>query len=141
MKHGLLIGLIVLTIAPVVPGSTREHGRDNIDYDEVYRDRWTLEQTQTRVETVVNRYFIDMLQTQFNLSAAEIEDRFVKIAQLATQNSGSAPLYVMNNWESSINIRLRMLRQFHPQFQTTYPNDVRRALELYHSELTDPENT
>jgi hypothetical protein len=105
--------------------------------DDPYTDRYTLDWAKTHLTTVVNRYLIDLLETEYGLDAAEIEDRLNKILVASQANAGKPPLYAMDSFEAEIDFKLQLLIVADPRFAEGFPYDVRHALGIYSDEKTE----
>jgi hypothetical protein len=100
-------------------------------------DRHTLASARSNLSTVVNRYLVDLMENDFDLNAAQIEDRLNKILDASQVNAGQPPVYAMNAFEAEIDFKLQLLVTADPRFASEFPYDVRRALGVYSSEKTE----
>ena len=115
-----------------VAGSAVQGGQCNRRGCTPQDDPQSLEYAQNRLETVVNAYFNQMMDS-LNLSAAEMEDRHNKIILWARANSGRAPIYLMDAWEAELDMKMRILSVGDPQFANNFPTVVRSAVENYYT--------
>lgn len=100
-------------------------------------DRYTLESARTQLSSVVNRYLIDLLQSEYDLTAAQIEDRLNKILEASRANAGQPPVYALDPFEAEIDFKLQLLIVADPRFASGFPYDVKRALGIYSDEKTE----
>ena len=102
--------------------------------DESTSDRYTLASAKTKLSTVVNRYLIEFMESEFGLDAIQIEDRLNKILVASRVNAGRPPVYAMNPFEAEIDFKLQLLVIADPRFESGFPSDVMRALGIYSDE-------
>ena len=100
-------------------------------------DRYTLASAKSKLSTVVNRYLIELLETEYGLNATQIEDRLNKILDASQANAGQPPIYAMNAFEAEIDFKLQLLVIADPRFAAGFPYDVKRALGIYSDEKTE----
>ena len=100
-------------------------------------DRYTLDSARAQLSSVVNRYLIDLLQSEYDLNAAQIEDRLNKILEASRANAGQPPVYALDPFEAEIDFKLQLLIVADPRFASGFPYDVRRALGIYSDEKTE----
>jgi len=129
----LILLIASLHIAGVQACETRRCTSD----DGTSTDRYTLAWAKTHLSTVVNRYLIDLLESEYGLDEAQIEDRLNKILDASQANAGKPPIYAMDSFEAEIDFKLQLLVVADPRFAAGFPYDVRRALGIYSDEKTE----
>lgn len=107
--------------------------------DNDYTNRFTLASARSLVEAKVNHYFVGYLSEQ-GLTAEQVSDRLAAIGTAAEQRAQESP-YELDVWEFSVLARLRILTAGDARFASGYPQDLSRALNIYRSEIIDPDNT
>jgi len=105
--------------------------------EESMQDRYTLASARTQLSTVVNRYLIDLLESEYGLNAEQVEDRLNKILVASQANAGQPPVYAMDTFEAEIDFKLQLLVIADPRFADGFPYDVKRALGIYSQEKTE----
>jgi hypothetical protein len=103
-------------------------------------DRYTLESAKANLSTVVNRYLIGLLESEYGLTAAQVEDRLNKILDASRTNAGRPPVYAMDAFEAEVDFKLQLLVIADPRFDSGFPFDVKRALGIYSDEKTEALN-
>jgi hypothetical protein len=103
-------------------------------------DRYTLASAQANLSTVVNRYLIEFMESEFGLDVMQIEDRLNKILDASQANAGQPPVYAMNSFEAEIDFKLQLLVIADPRFASGFPYDVKRALGIYSDEKKEAFN-
>ena len=135
MKH---LASSILIIALVHAGSTSACDTRRCAADDgSTTDRYTLASAESNLSTVVNRYLIEFMESEFGLDALQIEDRLNKILDASQENAGRPPVYAMNHFEAEIDFKLQLLVVADPRFASGFPYDVKRALGIYASEKSE----
>lgn len=132
-----ILSSLILLIASIHVANAGTCNTRRCADDDAYTDRYTLDWAKAHLSTVVNRYLIDLLESEYGLDAAEIEDRLNKILEASQSNAGKPPIYAMDSFEAEIDFKLQLLVIADPRFAAGFPYDVTHALGIYSDEKTE----